>query len=154
MTEIKALHMAMVPQGVLFIVDVNATVPNTVFLDPLRIHQLISNGLTNALKVCDPFLILYVSCSRENYSCCQFSSLQHTTSGEITLRVTLCDAPTPWSTWSDEQLQNDHESSPDSGIRFEVIDTGSGLEGVDPTMLFEPFAQGSSAGFHNTSSFL
>jgi hypothetical protein len=55
--------------------------------------------------------------------------------------VSVCDAPTPWSTKSDEQPHNDTNSA--SGLRFEVTDTGSGLEGVDPAMLFEPFEQGS-----------
>jgi signal transduction histidine kinase len=60
LNEIRALHMAMVSPGVAFTVDVMPTVPHTVLLDPLRIHQLISNGLTNSIKVTCGFRALVV----------------------------------------------------------------------------------------------
>ena len=52
MTDLLAMHRQMTPSGVKLNVVVDANVPDTVVLDPLRVHQVLTNGLTNAIKVC------------------------------------------------------------------------------------------------------
>lgn len=51
LADIKALHVPMIPRGVRFVVEIATDVQRLLCLDSLRIHQLISNGLTNAIKV-------------------------------------------------------------------------------------------------------
>ena len=41
----------MLPKGVTLTVEVGRDVPDLIELDSLRVHQLLSNGLTNAIKV-------------------------------------------------------------------------------------------------------
>ena len=70
--------------------------------------------------------------------------LQHTHRGDITMRVIICDMiPLRGIT---SPLPDDVDSvttlAPVHGVRFEVWDSGSGLGGVDPDLLFEPFSQG------------
>ena len=69
---------------------------------------------------------------------------QHTRRGEITMRVIICDmipssgitSPLP------DGVESATASASVHGVRFEVWDSGSGLGGVDPALLFEPFSQG------------
>jgi hypothetical protein len=51
LVDIKALHIPMVPKRVRFRIEVAQGVPKLINLDTLRIHQILSNGLTNAMKV-------------------------------------------------------------------------------------------------------
>lgn len=41
----------MLPPGVRLVVEVARDVPESLCLDSLRVHQVLSNGLTNAIKV-------------------------------------------------------------------------------------------------------
>ena len=101
-----------------------------------------------------------------SYNC--FLIVQHTTFGDITVRVYLIgqrvqfdtDANSTGKRMSPQNMYRSQRTMlpPASEIkmghvvdgktyctaRFEVWDTGSGLSGVDPTKFFEPFSQGNS----------
>ena len=81
-------------KGLVLHVDVDDDVPAHVLGDPMRIRQILSNYLTNALKF--------------------------TARGSISLKV--------------RRGVGDH-------LRFEVIDTGAGMDGKGLSMLFLPFSQ-------------
>ena len=51
LTELRSLHSGMLPKGVTLTVEVGRDVPDVIELDSLRVHQILSNGLTNAIKV-------------------------------------------------------------------------------------------------------
>ena len=50
MSDIVQSYGAMAPLGVAFYSTIARSVPPFVFLDPLRIRQILANGVTNALK--------------------------------------------------------------------------------------------------------
>jgi PAS domain S-box-containing protein len=81
---------------------IDPEVPLAVRVDPGRLRQILLNLLSNAVKF--------------------------TTTGEVVVRVTACDA-------TDE----------DVAIRFQVTDTGIGIHSWDQDRLFEPFSQADSS---------
>ncbi|MFL6677589.1 MAG: PAS domain S-box protein [Burkholderiaceae bacterium] len=81
-------------KGLTLHVDIEDAVPQHVLGDPMRLRQVLTNYLTNALKF--------------------------TTTGSILLNV--------------RRAAGDH-------LRFEVIDTGAGMDGPGIARLFQPFSQ-------------
>ena len=59
--DLKNLHVSMVPAGVDFVFEIASDVPERVCLDSLRIQQLLSNGLTNAIKVTFEFSAVIIA---------------------------------------------------------------------------------------------
>ena len=61
--ELRSLHSGMLPKGVTLTVEVGRDVPDVLDLDSLRVHQILSNGLTNAIKVSFiDFTVFCLSC--------------------------------------------------------------------------------------------
>jgi PAS domain S-box-containing protein len=81
-------------KGLVLHVDLGEDVPHHVLGDPMRLRQVLSNYLTNALKF--------------------------TASGSIRLEV---------------------QRGPGQRLRFEVADTGAGMDGAGLSRLFQPFSQ-------------
>lgn len=95
-------YKSMAATGVACEVIVDDQVPSKVFVDPVRLKQILSNALTNSLK--------------------------HTDSGTVTVQAHIVPIPIPGAA----------STKPEDYILFQVIDTGDGLQGMDPKRLFDP----------------
>ena len=101
--------------------SIASNAPSMVCLDPLRIRQVIANGVTNALK--------------------------NTVSGSVTLRVRISE-PSPFVSARTRFIsplccycgQTEAVDIPNGGpgLLFQVLDTGPGLKGRDYRTLFDP----------------
>lgn len=127
----------------MFSVEVSQAIPRLVNLDPLRVHQLVSNGLTNAIKVGFSLHSGGWSLGSQTIVFWVATFAQHTVVGEIKIRVSIIPREVQ------PNVDSLGRSAPLTLIRFEILDTGSGLSGIDPTLLFEPFSQGKA---HSSST--
>jgi signal transduction histidine kinase len=108
-------------QGLRFIKDTRLGHIEYVMGDGGRIRQVLTNLLTNAIKV--SILVMYERVILTQRCCAKFTS-----EGSITLRA--------FEESSDEQHVR---------VRFEVKDTGVGIPEAQMTKLFRPFSQADSS---------
>ena len=94
--DIVSSYSPMAEPGVELFWTMDDTVPRNIFVDPLRLKQVLANGVTNALK--------------------------YTKQGTVHIRLELVALA----------------HGEDSGLLFQVIDTGPGLNGKDWKVLFDP----------------
>lgn len=126
------------------VVVVSEALPERVFADELRLRQLLSNGITNAAKHCNHGCIT-VRAWLETAGL----SAQPESAGKSARRGHQV-APVPATSHEDRATLNRLVRAPPTKsstayLCLEVIDTGAGLGGTDPSVLFEAFSQNHSA---------
>ena len=93
-----------------------SSLQNRVFVDEVRLRQLLVNGLTNAIK--------------------------YTEKGVIRIIASMDEAPEDTSRVNKNIVEAARKYEPNpsvSVLRIDIVDTGRGLLGVDPERLFTPF---------------
>jgi PAS domain S-box-containing protein len=121
---LAAVHHAYQPladvKGLALRLIVDAALPHSVRGDPVRVRQILSNFITNALKFTDH--------------------------GEVRIEATVIAGPASDDTADIAAAAPAHDAPrPVAGVRLAVADTGPGIAAEDRERLFVPFAQGDSS---------
>ena len=135
--ETLLCYRSMATSGVDFRAALCNRLPAMITLDYVRIKQMLSNGVTNALKNTNSGSVcVQVHLVRPTKG--QPLPLQPTQRGSTASMPTTTAPGTPHHPPASAFDSNDIASLGLTHVLFQVIDTGKGLRGIDHKTLFDP----------------
>ena len=149
-SELVVGYKSMAGKGVTLMERIAPEVPKEVLVDPLRVKQILSNGLTNALKhTTEGGVLLQVSCLDCMVSCTHVAPNPVTSHSQrrhspLTAHQLTREIPEACScACSLVNMQVDLTEMPNGqpALLMQVIDSGPGLKGADYRRLFDPTSE-------------